>query len=119
MLDQIIMMLLKSINNFRPILTISAPLPVLYVLYKFLTKKNRQRTRERQENNFTWFLYEGYRLNKEEKKSFWYLILIPLLYFIIQNLNLQNLILESTLKLFLLSFIISLVIRIFTGEKYE
>nr|MDO8043317.1 hypothetical protein [Candidatus Baldrarchaeota archaeon] len=119
MLDQIIMMLLKSINNFRPILTISAPLLVLYVLYKFLTKKNWQRTRERQENNFTWFLYEGYRLNKEEKESFWYLILVPLFYFIIQNLNFQNLILELTLKLFLFSFIISLVIRIFAGEKYE
>lgn len=119
MLDQIIMMLLKSINNFRPILTISVPLLVLYVLYKFLTKKNWQRIRERQESNFTWFFYEGYRLNKEEKESFWYLILIPLFYLIIQNLNLQNLILELTLKLFLFSFIISLVIRIFAGEKYE
>ena len=118
MLSQILK-LLGLINSFRSMLAILVPLFTLYMVYRFLTRKNQKKAKNGRRNEFIWLFYGKNSLNEKEKVSFWYITLTLLFYLIIHNLNLQNLILESTLKLFFLSFIISLLARIFVGEKYE
>lgn len=114
-----VLKLLGLINSFRSILVILVPLFTLYMVYRFLMRKNQQKAKDRLGNEFIRFFYGKNCLNKREKVPFWYVTLALLLYLIILSLNLQNLILESTLRLFFLSFIFSLLARIFVGEKYE
>lgn len=118
MFKQTLTLLAILASIFQYILVNLVPLITLYIFYKLLTKKRQQKTRRQRRNQFLWFFYEE-NSPKNEKGSFWHLTLIPLIYFLIQQLSFPSLVFELTLKLLLLSLAISLVAKLLVGDEGE